>query len=39
LIAVEACLNYYSLSYVLWFAPLVLIALLLQAPVERARPA
>jgi Glycosyltransferase family 87 len=29
LIAIEACLGYYSFSYILWFAPLVLIAVIL----------
>jgi hypothetical protein len=29
LIAIEVCLGYYSFSYILWFAPLVLIAVVL----------
>jgi hypothetical protein len=35
LIAIEACLDYYSFSYLLWFVPLVLVALLLDGPVSR----
>lgn len=29
LIALQACLSYYSFSYILWFAPLVLVALMM----------
>ncbi|HEX3909412.1 MAG TPA: glycosyltransferase 87 family protein [Solirubrobacteraceae bacterium] len=37
MIALELCLSYYAFSYVLWFAPLVLVALILDAfPPERA---
>jgi hypothetical protein len=41
LIAVQACLGYYSYSYVLWFAPLVLVALLADGapPAEPVREA
>ncbi len=36
MIALELCLSYYAFSYVLWFAPLVLVALILDAfPTER----
>jgi hypothetical protein len=38
LIAIEACLGYYSFSYILWFAPLALIAVILGAePPSRRR--
>jgi hypothetical protein len=30
LIALEVCLSYYSFSYILWFAPLVLVAVILE---------
>jgi hypothetical protein len=36
LIAIEICLSYYSFSYILWFAPLVLVALLLDEPTSRS---
>ncbi len=44
LIALEVCLSYYSFSYILWFAPLVLLAVILAdspacASPARARPA
>jgi hypothetical protein len=29
LIALQICLSYYSFSYILWFAPLVLVTLIL----------
>jgi hypothetical protein len=39
-IALELCLSYYAFSYVLWFAPLVLVAAILDAlPVERTAQA
>jgi hypothetical protein len=35
LIAIEVCLSYYSATYILWFTPLVLAALILpRAPAE-----
>jgi hypothetical protein len=40
LIAIQLCLSYYSYSYVLWFAPLVLVASVLWTPTgpRSARP-
>jgi hypothetical protein len=35
LLALEICLSYYSFSYILWFAPLVLVALILGELGER----
>ena len=38
MIAVELCLSYYSYSYILWFAPLLLVAFILRGDTTAANP-
>lgn len=37
MIALQACLSYYAYSYILWFAPLVLLVLILTQPYSTSR--
>jgi Glycosyltransferase family 87 len=39
LIALEICLSYFAFSYILWFAPLVLVAVVLSYPAEGSHQA